>query len=213
MTRAEEAYGAPMLEAYGMTEASHEMAANPLPPLERRPGTVGVPTGAEIRILDGDWEMVPEGVAGEVAIRGPGVTPGYLENPQANAESFRTGWFRTGDLGVMEDGYLRLIGRLKEIIIRGGENISPAEVEDVLRSHPAVEDAAVFGVPDEKYGELVAAAVSLRNQVADDALLDHCRASLTQVKIPSAIHVLEEIPRTPTGKLQRRRIAAAIYGD
>jgi oxalate---CoA ligase len=211
--RTEEAYGVPILEAYGMTEASHEMTANPLPPLERRAGTVGVPTGAEVRIVDRDWKPLAEGASGEVAVRGPGLTPGYLENPEANAESFKDGWFRTGDLGVLEDGYLRLIGRIKEIIIRGGENISPAEVEDALRSHPAVEDAAVFGVPDEKYGELVAAAVSLRGAVNDHVLLEHCRASLTHVKIPSVIHVLDEIPRTATGKLQRRRIATSIYGS
>ena len=213
MARAEEAYGAPMLEAYGMTEASHEMTANPLPPRERRPGTVGIPTGAEVRILDADWQALPEGEPGEVAVRGPGITPGYLGNPEANAESFRDGWFRTGDLGVIEDGYLRLIGRIKEIIIRGGENISPAEVEDALRSHPAVEDAAVFGIPDEKYGELVAAAVSLRERVEESELIAHCRRLLTSVKVPSVIHVLDEIPRTPTGKLQRRRVAAAVYGE
>jgi acyl-CoA synthetase (AMP-forming)/AMP-acid ligase II len=202
-----------MLEAYGMTVASHEMAANPLPPAERRPGTVGVPTGARIRIVDAAWQELPAGVAGEVTISGPGLTPGYLANPAANAESFRDGWFRTGDQGVFEDGYLRLVGRIKELIIRGGENISPAEVEEALLGHPAVRDAAVFGVPDEKYGEVVAAAVSLSEAVDEAALIAHCRTRLTAVKVPSVIHILDEVPRTPTGKLQRRRVAASIYGE
>jgi acyl-CoA synthetase (AMP-forming)/AMP-acid ligase II len=213
LARCESVYGVPMLEAYGMTEASHEMAANPLPPGERRPGTVGIPTGAAIRIVDRAWKEVAPGAPGEVTISGAGLTPGYLGNPEANAESFRDGWFRTGDQGVFEDGYLRLVGRIKELIIRGGENISPGEVEDVLLSHPAVADAAVFGVPDEKYGEVVAAAVSLKGEADEAALLAHCRERLTAVKVPSVIHILDAIPRTPTGKLQRRRVAAAIYGE
>jgi acyl-CoA synthetase (AMP-forming)/AMP-acid ligase II len=213
LRRCEETYGVPILEAYGMTEASHEMAANPLPPGERRPGTVGVPTGARIRILDRDWQDVPPGTPGEVAVSGPGLTPGYLGNPEANRESFRDGWFRTGDQGVFEDGYLRLVGRIKELIIRGGENISPVEVEDVLLGHPAVVDVACFGVPHEKYGELVAVAVSLSGEADEQTLIDHCRQHLTAVKVPSVVHVLPEIPRTPTGKLQRRRVAAAIYGE
>jgi acyl-CoA synthetase (AMP-forming)/AMP-acid ligase II len=212
LARTEAAYGAPMLEAYGMTEASHEIAANPLPPAERRPETVGVPTGCGIRVVDDAWQDVPPGSPGEVAINGPGVTPGYLANPEANAESFSDGWFRTGDQGMLEDGYLRLVGRIKELIIRGGENISPVEVEDVLKAHPAVSDAAVFGIPDEKYGEIVAAAVAVSEPVAEDDLADHCRVHLTAVKIPHVIHLIDEIPRTATGKLQRRRIAAALYG-
>jgi len=213
MARSEEIYGVPMLEAYGMTEASHEMAANPLPPGARRPGTVGVPTGAQIRIVDSAWHELPDGVAGEVTVSGPGLTPGYLGNPAANADSFRNGWFRTGDQGVFADGYLRLVGRIKELIIRGGENISPGEVEEVLLAHPAVKDAAVFGLPDEKYGEVVAAAVSLGGEADEAELIAHCRTRLTPVKVPSIIHVLDEVPRTPTGKLQRRRVAAAIYGE
>jgi acyl-CoA synthetase (AMP-forming)/AMP-acid ligase II len=213
MARCEEAYGVPMLEAYGMTEASHEMAANPLPPAERRAGTVGVPTGVSIRVVDPAWQDVQQSAPGEVAISGPGLTPGYLANPEANAESFRDGWFRTGDQGVVEDGYLRLVGRIKELIIRGGENISPGEVEETLLAHPAVVDAACFGIPDEKYGEQVAAAVALRGEADERALIDHCRERLTAVKVPSVVHILPEIPRTPTGKLQRRRVAAAIYGE
>jgi acyl-CoA synthetase (AMP-forming)/AMP-acid ligase II len=213
MARCEEAYGVPMLEAYGMTEASHEMAANPLPPAERRPGTVGVPTGAAVRIVDRAWNDVEPGQPGEVAVSGPGLTPGYLANPEANAEAFRDGWFRTGDQGTFEGGYLRLVGRIKELIIRGGENISPGEVEEALLAHPSVADAACFGIPDEKYGEQVAVAVALSGEADERALIDHCRARLTAVKVPSVVHILPEIPRTPTGKLQRRRVAAAIYGE
>lgn len=210
MARAEQVYGAPMLEAYGMTEASHQMASNPLPPAERSPGSVGIPTGTEIGIIDGERRFLPEGSSGEVVIRGPGVTPGYLDNPEANADSFFDGWFRTGDLGVIENGYLRLEGRLKEMILRGGENISPAEIEEVLLSHPAVADAVCFGVEDEKYGEEVGAAVSLSG-VADEALLiAYCRERLAAFKVPRVIHVLEAIPRTATGKVQRRRVAAFI---
>jgi acyl-CoA synthetase (AMP-forming)/AMP-acid ligase II len=213
MARCEEVYGVPMLEAYGMTEASHEMAANPLPPRERRPGTVGIPTGARIRILDPDWSDASPGTPGEVSISGPGVTPGYLGNEDANRESFRDGWFRTGDQGVFDGDYLRLVGRIKEIIIRGGENISPVEVEEALLAHPAVSDAACFGIPDEKYGEQVAVAVSLAGEADHASLVAHCRERLTAVKVPSVIHILDAIPRTPTGKLQRRRVAASIYDE
>ena len=210
MARAEQAYGVPMLEAYGMTEASHQMASNPLPPAERSPGSVGVATGTEIAIIDGERRLLPEGSHGEVVIRGPGVTPGYLNNPEANADSFFDGWFRTGDRGVIENGYLLLVGRLKEMILRGGENISPAEIEDVLLSHPAVTDAVCFGVEDEKYGEEVAAAVSLSGEADEAALVAYCRERLAAFKVPRVIHILEAIPRTPTGKLQRRRVAAFI---
>jgi acyl-CoA synthetase (AMP-forming)/AMP-acid ligase II len=142
------------------------------------------------------------------------VTPGYLANPEANAASFFDGWFRTGDQGILDArGYLRLVGRIKELINRGGEKISPAEVEDVLLAHPAVADAVAFGIPDEKYGEQVAAAVALAGAVTERELLDHCRERLAAFKVPTVVHVLDAIPRTPTGKLQRRRIAQAIYGE
>jgi oxalate---CoA ligase len=210
MARAEGEYGVPMLEAYGMTEASHQMASNPLPPAPRITGSVGVPSGTEIEVVDRERRFLADGVAGEVVIRGPGVTAGYLANPEANAEAFFDGWFQTGDRGVLRDGYLYLEGRLKELIIRGGENVSPAEIEEVLRSHPAVTDAACFGVPDEKYGEQVACAVALAGEADERALLEHCRQRLTPVKVPKRLYVLSEIPRTPTGKLQRRRIAESL---
>ncbi len=210
LERAERGYRVPMLEAYGMTEASHQMASNPLPPAARLPGSVGIPTGTEIGVAGAGGTLLPGGRAGEVVIRGPGVMSGYVSNPAATAEAFFGDWFRTGDRGVLRDGYLFLEGRLKEMIIRGGENIAPAEIEQVLMSHPAVRDAVCFGVEDEKYGELVAAAVTLRQDAEARDLIGHCREQLAAFKVPAAIHVLPEIPRTPTGKVQRRRMAEFV---
>jgi len=210
MQRAESVYDAPMLEAYGMTEASHQMASNPLPPAPRQPGSVGIATGTEIAVVDRTLRPVPAGQPGEVVVRGPSVTPGYLANPEANAEAFFDGWFRTGDIGSIDDGYLRLEGRLKEMILRGGENISPAEIEAVLKRHPSVADAVCFGVADEKYGERVSAAVTLEGDADEAALIAHCRNHLAAYKVPETVHVLAEIPRTATGKVQRRRVAEHI---
>ncbi len=210
MQRIEDIYQAPLLEAYGMTEASHQMSSNPLPPGPRLAGSVGVPTGTEIRVVDGQGADTPAGVSGEVVIRGPGVTPGYLNNPGANADAFRDGWFRTGDRGVFESGYLRLQGRIKEMILRGGENISPYEIEDVLLAHPAVGDAVCFAVEDALYGEEVAAAVVVTGVVDERALRDHCRERLAPFKVPKTIRIVPQIPRTATGKLQRRRVAALL---
>ena len=214
LERAERGYGVPMLEAYGMTEASHQMASNPLPPGARIPGSVGVPTGTEIGIADQAGRLLAEGSPGEVVIRGPGVMAGYANNPAATAEAFYGDWFRTGDRGVLTGGYLYLEGRLKEMILRGGENISPAEVEQALLSHPAVRDAVCFGVADDKYGELVSAAVTLTADAAGDVrlrdLTEHCGERLAAFKVPAAIHVLDEIPRTATGKIQRRRVAEFV---
>jgi len=171
---------------------------------------VGVPTGTQIGIADSSGAFLPEGSPGEVVIRGPGVMSGYVNNPAATADAFFGDWFRTGDLGAMRDGYLFLAGRLKEMIIRGGENIAPAEIEQVLMSHAAVRDAVCFGVPDDKYGELVAAAVTLNNDAHPSDLIEHCRAQLAAFKVPVRIDVLAEIPRTPTGKVQRRRVAEFV---
>jgi acyl-CoA synthetase (AMP-forming)/AMP-acid ligase II len=213
MARAEEVYGVPVVEAYGMTEASHQMTSNPLPPQRRIPGSVGIPAGAEVTILDSRGAVLPAGDSGEVAVRGPGITSGYLGNPEANAESFTDGWFRTGDRGVIEDGYLYLQGRLKEMILRGGENISPYEIEDVLLAHSAVGDAVCFALEDAKYGEVVGAAVSLNGEASEEELTAYCRERLASFKVPTVIHVLDEIPRTATGKVQRRRMAAFVTDD
>ncbi len=210
LERAEREYGVPMLEAYGMTEASHQMASNPLPPAPHLPGSVGVPTGTQIAIADREGTLLPPGEAGEVVVRGPGVMSGYVNNPAANAEAFFGDWFRTGDRGVLRDGYLYLEGRIKEMIIRGGENISPAEVEEALLSHPAVREAVCFGIPDEKYGERVGAAATLHGDADPHALIEHCRRTLAPFKVPSVVHLLPEIPRTATGKIQRRRVAEYV---
>ena len=207
---AEARLGVPMVEAYGMTEAGHQMTSNPLPPAARIEGSVGVPTGADIRIVDAAGVDVAPGAAGEVAIRGPGLTPGYLNNERANSEAFFDGWFRTGDEGAIEDGYLHLRGRLKELIIRGGENISPLEVEAVLLAHPQVAEAVAFGVADSKYGQTVAAAVVLRGEATAEELRSDARRSLAGYKVPDTIHIVAEIPKTPTGKVQRSRMATHL---
>ena len=201
----------PLVEAYGMTEAAHQMASNPLPPGERRPGTVGRATGVELAVLDENWRPVPPGEQGEVAVRGPSVVDHYLDNPDATAASFRNGWFRTGDVGTFSaDGYLTLVGRIKELINRAGEKISPYEVEDVLLSHPAVAEAAAYPVPDEKYGEQVGAVVVLRGEVTPAELAAHCKERLATFKRPARVTILAEIPKGPTGKMQRRNLAALV---
>ena len=209
--RYEETTGVPLVEAYGMTEAAHQMASNPLPPDERRPGTVGRATGIEIAALDDGWRPVPAGVEGEVSVRGPSVVDRYLDNPAATAVGFRDGWFRTGDVGRLSpDGYLTLVGRLKELINRAGEKISPYEVEDVLLAHPAVAEAAAYPVPDEKYGEQVGVVVVLRGEATPRELAAHCADRLAAFKRPARVTILSEIPKGPTGKVQRRNLAALV---
>jgi acyl-CoA synthetase (AMP-forming)/AMP-acid ligase II len=213
MRDAEARYGVPMVEAYGMTEATHQMTSNPLPPAPRRAGSVGVPAGADVRIVDAHGADTAAGAPGEVAIRGPGLTPGYLNNPDANAQAFFEGWFRTGDEGVLEDGYLRLRGRLKEMIIRGGENISPYEIEAVLQTHPQVAEAVAFGVEDRKYGQAVQAAVVLHAGATPEELRRHARESLAAFKVPDRFYILDQIPKTATGKVQRARLADDLAGN
>jgi oxalate---CoA ligase len=212
LARGETAYGVPMLEAYGMTEASHQMTSNPLPPAPRVPRSVGVPTGVEVAVVGGEARFLPAGELGEVVIRGPGVMSGYLNNDAATQEAFIGDWFRTGDRGAIRDGYLYLEGRLKEMILRGGENISPAEIEQALLSHPAVGDAVCFGVQDDKYGEVPAAAVTLTQDADASALIGHCRERLAAFKVPASIYIRAEIPRTATGKIQRRRVGESLAG-
>jgi acyl-CoA synthetase (AMP-forming)/AMP-acid ligase II len=205
--------GVPVLEAYGMTEATHQMASNPLPPAERRPGSVGTATSIELAVVDEAWLGVAPGEPGEVVVRGPSVTSGYLDNPDANAAAFRDGWFRTGDIGRLSaDGYLRLVGRVKEMINRAGENISPREVDEVLLTHPAVAEVATYGVPDAKYGEVVHAAVVLHAAVEPKALMAHCGGQLAAFKVPVTIHVVDAIPKGPTGKVQRTQLAQVLDG-
>ena len=213
-TQLENRFGAPVLEAYGMTEASHQMASNLLPPGERQPGTVGHGTGVEIAIMDEQGNLMPSGERAEVVIKGQNVMHGYNNNPQANAEAFANGWFRTGDQGLLDaGGMLTLTGRIKELINRGGEKISPLEVDAALLQHPSVAEAVCFGVPDVKYGEAVQAAVVLRGDATGDAIRAFCREHLAEFKVPDQIHIMTELPRTATGKIQRRHIAAAFVQE
>jgi acyl-CoA synthetase (AMP-forming)/AMP-acid ligase II len=206
----EAAFGTPVVEAYGMTEAAHQMASNPLPPGQRKPGSVGIGTDVRIGIMDGRGQLQKYGERGEVVIQGPNVVTGYENNPEANATSFVDGWFRTGDQGFLdEDGYLTLVGRIKELINRGGEKISPREIDEVLLTHPAVAEAVCFGVPHPSWGEEVAAAVVLRQPATEPDLLAHCRERLADYKCPKQIYVTDTIPRTATGKIQRRAVAEA----
>ena len=206
-------FGAPVLEAYGMTEASHQMSSNLLPPGERLPGTVGKGTGVDIAIMDDDGNLLSAGEQAEVVIRGANVTHGYHNNPDANAEAFTNGWFRTGDQGFLDaDGTLTLTGRIKELINRGGEKISPLEVDAALLGHPAVAEAVSFGVSHEMYGEAVQAAVVLMDDADEDTIRAYCGERLAGFKVPDRVHIIDTMPRTATGKIQRRHIAA-MFGD
>jgi len=209
----EDVFGAPVLEAYGMTEAAHQMASNPLPPGARKPGTVGLASGSEVCILDESGQPVAPGVTGEIAIRGPNVMSAYEANPKANAEAFTNGWFRTGDQGVMDEaGYISLTGRLKEIIIRGGEKISPREVDEVLMDHPAVLQCLTFAVPHDKLGEEVAVIVVLREGIEATAteLREFAAKRLADFKVPKKVVFRPEIPKGATGKLQRIGLAQKL---
>lgn len=209
----EERFGVPLVQAYGMTEAAHQMASNPLPPRERRPGSVGLATGVEVAVLDGAWHPVAPGEVGEVAVRGASVIDGYRDNPEANAASFRHGWFRTGDSGWLSDeGFLTLRGRLKELINRGGEKLSPHEIEDALLAHPAVAEAVAYAVPHDTLGEVPAAAVVLAAPAEPATLRTHCAEHLAAFKVPVTITVVEEIPKGPTSKVQRRLLAELLGG-
>jgi acyl-CoA synthetase (AMP-forming)/AMP-acid ligase II len=209
----EQAFGAPVIEAYGMTEAAHQMASNPLPPAVRKPGTVGRAAGPEIAIIDNTGQPLAAGATGEIAIKGDNVMGGYENNPKANGEAFVNDWFRTGDQGVMdEDGYVSITGRLKEIINRGGEKISPREVDEVLMDHAAVAQCVTFAMPHDKLGEEVAAAVVLRDGAAatEKELQQFVTTRLADFKVPRKILILAEIPKGATGKLQRIGLAQKL---
>ena len=210
-------FDAPLVESYGMTEATHQMASNPLPPATRKPGTVGVAAGPEIAIMGNDGALLARGDTGEIVIRGPNVTSGYENNDKANAEAFTSGsnpgWFRTGDQGVMDpEGYISITGRLKEIINRGGEKVSPREVDEILMDHPAVAQVVCFGMPHEKLGEEVAAVVVLREgqQVTERELQTFVGTRAADYKVPKKILFMAEIPKGATGKLQRIGLAQKL---
>jgi acetyltransferase-like isoleucine patch superfamily enzyme/acyl carrier protein len=210
MEELERVFQTQVIEAYGMTEAAHQMASNPLAPLVRKANSVGISAGPDIAIMDESGNLLPPGQTGEVVIRGKNVTDGYENNDKANREAFANGWFRTGDQGrVDNDGYLFLSARLKEIINRGGEKISPREVDDVLARHPAVDQVVTFGVPHPTLGEEVAAAVVLRKEAKAGPVDLRAFAAdrLSDFKVPKQILILDVIPKGATGKLQRIGLA------
>jgi oxalate---CoA ligase len=207
--KVEQRFGAPVIVAYGMTEAAHQVASNPLPPRPRKAGSVGFATGVEMAIIDEAGVQLGSQRSGEVVVRGPTVMRGYRNNPAATAAAFSNGWLRTGDIGVLDDdGYLALIGRIKDMINRGGEKISPTEIDNVLLSDPDVADAATFGVPDSKYGEEVWAAVVLRGDTDAAALQALSRSRLAAFKVPTVIRIVPAIPKNPMGKVDRRALTA-----
>ncbi|HUL09921.1 MAG TPA: acyl--CoA ligase [Candidatus Acidoferrum sp.] len=213
MAELEQTFSCPVIESYGMTEASHQMTSNPLPPRPRKPGTVGLAAGPDVAVVDEGGRPVPAGTTGEVVIRGPNVTAGYVANPAANASAFTGGWFRTGDQGVLDgEGYLTITGRLKELINRGGEKISPREVDDLLMTHPAVAQCVTFALPHDKLGEEVAAAIVLREgrTATERELRDFVSGRLADFKVPRKVVFLAEIPKGATGKLQRIGLAAKL---
>jgi acyl-CoA synthetase (AMP-forming)/AMP-acid ligase II len=209
-------FGVPFVEAYGMTEAAHQMTSNPLPPRHRKAGSVGVGTGIRISVMDKDGNHLGTNQRGEIAIQGASVFRGYENNPEANARALIHGWFRTGDEGYLDDDcYLHLTGRIKDIIIRGGENIAPHEVDEILLRHPAVSAAVTFGCFHPTLGEEVAAAVVLHEPsgASEKELLKHCRDFLAEYKCPKKFYLVESIPTTATGKIRRRTVAAALTAD
>ncbi|CAG8490677.1 6820_t:CDS:2 [Racocetra fulgida] len=208
----EKTFNAPVLEAYAMTEAAHQMTSNPLPPLKHKPGSVGTGQGVQITILNENGEHVEEG---EVCVKGANITLGYLNNASANESSFtKDGWFRTGDQGKFdEEGYLYLTGRIKELINRGGEKISPLELDSILLSHPTVLEAVSFAVPDDIYGQEVHAAVVFKQgqKVTEQDLQIFCGNKVAKFKIPKKFYFIDVMPKTATGKIQRKNISEKLF--
>jgi oxalate---CoA ligase len=199
-----------------MTEAAHQMASNPLPPGERLAGSVGIAAGPDIAIMNDAGDILNANQIGEVVIRGRNVIAGYENNPDANAKAWTNGWFRTGDQGYLDEAaYLRLTGRLKEMINRGGEKITPLEIEIALLDHPAVAQAVAFAMPHPLLGEEIAAAIVLREELTagEHELREFVAARLAQFKVPRKIVFLQTIPKGPTGKLQRIGLAKVLGLD
>ena len=213
LNQLEDTFRCRVVESYGMTEASHQMTSNPLAPGVRKPGSVGLPAGPEVAVMNESGRFLPRGERGEVVVRGPSITDGYLDNPEANAKSFTDGWFRTGDQGFCDaDGYFSITGRLKELINRGGEKISPREVDEALLHHDAVAQAVAFAMPHDKLGEEVAAAIVLRDgaTVTQSALRGFVAERLAGYKVPRRIVFVDEIPKGPSGKAKRVGLADVL---
>jgi acyl-CoA synthetase (AMP-forming)/AMP-acid ligase II/acyl carrier protein len=213
MAQLEHVLGAPVVEAYGMTEAAHQIASNPLPPAVRKPGSVGLPAGPQIAIVDGAGRHLPAGERGEIALRGENVTAGYINDAEANRRAHIEGWLRTGDEGYQDaDGYLFITGRLKEQINRGGQKISPREVDEALLAHPGIAQAVTFAIEHPMLGEEVGAAIVLREGVVLEPahIREFAAARLAFYKVPSRLVIVEEIPKGATGKVQRIGLAARL---
>ena len=211
----EKRFDVPIIETMGLTETAAQILSNPLPPAIRKIGSPGIAFGCEVAIQGPDGTEMPRGVEGEIVVRGPNTLREYLKNPKATAATFRNGWLRTGDLAKMDaDGYVFVTGRLKELIIKGGENVAPREIDEALYSHPDVVEAAAFARPCGSYGERVEAAVRLRDGALlnADALIDLCRERVGPFKSPDAVHFLPELPKGPSGKIQRLKLADLIPG-
>jgi long-chain acyl-CoA synthetase len=206
----EEAFGVPVLEGYGLSETSPVASFNH-PDREQKPGSIGTPIrDVQMRAVDGEDHEVPQGEVGEIVIRGPNVMKGYWQRPEATAEAIRDGWFHTGDLArVDSDGYFYIVDRKKDLIIRGGYNVYPREIEEVLYEHPAVAEAAVIGMPHPALGEEVGAAVILKPGASATAeeLRDHVKAQVAAYKYARHVWIVEELPKGPTGKILKREIA------
>jgi len=213
MAELETMFNCPVIEAYGMTEATHQMTSNPLPPRERKAGSVGLPAGPEVAIMDEAGSLLGQGATGEIVIRGENVTAGYESNPEANQKSFHKGWFRTGDQGHIDpDGYLFITGRLKEIINRGGENIQPREIDETLMELAGVRQAVAFAVPHTTLGEDLAAAVVIAPEsgLTESVIRDFAFERLADYKVPSQVLIVDSIPKGATGKLKRIGLAELL---
>lgn len=210
-TSFEERFGMPIVETMGLTETAAQILSNPLPPGTRKIGSPGMAYGNEVLIMDSDLNTLPADTEGEIVVRGPNVMKCYLDNPEATAESLtEQGWLRTGDLGKIDsDGYVFVTGRLKELIIKGGENIAPREVDEALYSHPDVVEAAAFPRPCKTYGERVEAAVRLSDasSLTEEDLIAICHERLGKFKSPDTVYILDDLPKGPSGKILRREVA------
>jgi long-chain acyl-CoA synthetase len=210
MKKFEETFNCPVIEGYGLSESTCRSTFNP-PDERRRPGSCGMPIGNEMKVVDDDDNEIPDGELGEIALRGENILKGYFKNPEATERAFRGGWFHTGDVGYRDkDGFFYIVDRKTDMIIRGGENIYPREIDEVLYKHPAVAAAATIGVPDQLYGEEVAAFLVLKDgmRATEEELITHCKSELADYKCPKSIRIVKDIPKGPTGKLLKRELAA-----
>ncbi|HEX6047081.1 MAG TPA: long-chain-fatty-acid--CoA ligase [Pyrinomonadaceae bacterium] len=214
MKRFEETFDCLVVEGYGLSESTCRSTFNP-PDERRRPGSCGVPIGNEMRVVDDDDRDVPDGSLGEIVLRGENILKGYYKNPDATASAFRNGWFHTGDVGYRDaDGFYYIVDRKSDMIIRGGENVYPREIDEVLYQHPSVAAAAAVGVPDELYGEEVAAVIVLKDgaKSSEQEVIEFCKARLADYKCPKAVHFVDDIPKGPTGKLLKRELTRMLKG-